>query len=85
MNNKIEHLRNHLFAALERLNDEDLTPEKLEFERTRAASVVNVATSIIDSAKAEVQFLQVVGGNGTGFIPQEDRQTLKISSKSNAA
>ena len=51
MKNKIEDLRNHLFAQLERLSDEEIDKEKLDKEISRAASIVQVAETIIDSAK----------------------------------
>lgn len=68
MKNKIEDLRNHLFAALEGLAD----PEKpMEIERARA--IADVARVVVDSAKVEVQFLNGVGAKrGTGFLPQEE-------------
>jgi hypothetical protein len=62
--NKIEDLRNHLFATLEALQDED-NPMPLD----RAKSIAAVAQTLINSAKVEVDFLRVVGGEGTGFIP----------------
>lgn len=64
MKNKIEDLRNHLFAALEGLAD----PEKpMEIERAKA--IADVGRVIVDSAKAEIQFLQATGQKrGTGFI-----------------
>lgn len=70
MKNKIDDLRNHLFAALEGLAD----PEKpMEIERAKA--IADVARVIVDSAKAEVQYLQATGqSRGTGFIvlPEEE-------------
>jgi hypothetical protein len=65
MQNKIEDLRNHLFATLEELRDKD---KPMEIDRAKAIS--SVANSIIESAKVEVKFLELTGGNGTGFIAE---------------
>lgn len=62
--NKIEHLRNHLFEALEMLKDDD---KPMEIDRARA--IADVARVIVDSAKVEIQFMNTIGGRGTGFIP----------------
>lgn len=65
MKNKIEDLRNHLFAALEGLADPD---KPMELDRARA--IADVGRVIVDSAKAEVDFLKATGRQvGTGFIP----------------
>lgn len=64
MKNKIEDLRNHLFATLEALADQE---KPMEIDRARA--VADVARVLIDSAKVEVQLLEVTGQmRGTGFI-----------------
>lgn len=68
MKNKIEDLRNHLFAALESLADKD-NPMDLD----RAKAICQVSQVIINSAKVEVDFINKVGGVGTNFIPQETR------------
>lgn len=62
--NKIEHLRNHLFETLEMLKDDE-KPMDLD----RAKAIADVARVIVDSAKVEVAFMNVIGGGGTGFIP----------------
>lgn len=72
MKNKIEDLRNHLFATIEGLLDED---DPMDI--TRAKAVSNAAQAIINSAKVEVDFLKVTGGiEGSGFIPYEPRKPL---------
>ena len=69
MKNKIEDLRDHLFATLEDLRD----PEK-PMELDRAKTIAEVGKVIIDSAKAENEFLRVTGHiKGSGFIPDAPR------------
>lgn len=64
MRNKIEDLRNHLFATLEALQD-----EKEPMDVARAKAIADVAQVIVNSAKTEVDFLKVIGADrGSGFI-----------------
>lgn len=56
--NKISDLRNHLFAQLERLGEEDLTDDQLKKETERAKAISEVAGKIIESAKVEVDFIR---------------------------
>lgn len=64
--NKIEDLRNHLFATLESLQDED---KPMDIERAKA--IADVAQVIVNSAKVEVDFLRTTGREqGSGFIPE---------------
>ena len=67
MKNKIEDLRNHLFATLEALRDKE---DPMDIARAKA--VAEVAGKIIESAKVEVRFLEVNGGSGTGFVPVDE-------------
>lgn len=49
--NKLTDLNNHLFSALERLNDEDLIDEeKINIEVKKAKAITSVSKSIIDNA-----------------------------------
>jgi hypothetical protein len=64
--NKIEDLRNHLFEVIEMLKDGDIDMDK-------AKTIAEVAQVIVNSAKVEVNFIKVVHGNGSGFIPVGNR------------
>lgn len=65
MKNKIEDLRNHLFEAIEKVKDGDMPLD-------RAKVVAELAQVIINSCKAETDFLKVTDGRkGTGFIEEE--------------
>jgi len=70
--NKIEDLRNHLFATLEALQDQD-NPMELD----RAKVIADVSQTIINSAKVEVDFVKATGRvTGSGFIDAEQRPQL---------
>lgn len=77
MKNKIEDLRNLLFAQLEKLAD---TPaEELDTEIERSVNMVHIAEVIVDSARAENEFLIITKGTGSGFIPvnaDDDKKKL---------
>ncbi len=73
MNNKIVYLRNHLFAAIEALQD---TTNPMAIDRAKA--IAEVGAVIVNSAKVEVEFLKVTGGKGagTGFIQNDNAPAL---------
>lgn len=50
MKNKLTDLNNHLFAQLERLSDENLTPEQIEQEVKRTDAIVDVSEQIVRKA-----------------------------------
>ena len=64
--NKIEDLRDHLFEIIEMLKEGDM-------ELDKAKAIADIAQVIVNSAKVEVDFIKVVHGNGSGFIPLEKR------------
>lgn len=69
--NTLTDLRNHLFETIERLKDKD---EPMDLSRAHAIS--EVAQTIINSAKVEVQFIAAGGDeeNQSGFF--DERKAL---------
>lgn len=63
--NQMNDLRDHLFAALERLNDDELSPEQLSAEVEKAQAISNLSNAVIGSAKAEIDFMKATGMIGT--------------------
>jgi hypothetical protein len=59
--NKINDLRDHLFSALERLDNDELTMEELNKEIEKAQAVAQIGSVIIQSAKIEIDYLKVTG------------------------
>ncbi len=55
MKNKLGDLNNHLFAQLERLNDEDLKGEDLAEEIQRTRAITYVASQIIANGNLVLQ------------------------------
>lgn len=59
--NKISDLRDHLFASLERIDDNSLTPEQIKDEVNKAKAVAQIGSVIINSAKVEIDYLKATG------------------------
>jgi hypothetical protein len=76
MKNKIEDLRNHIFAQLELLGDEEKmkNPIALEREVKKAKAIEGLAQVIVNSAKVEVDFIKATDQKGSGFIPSEPKK-----------
>ena len=49
--NKLTDLNDHLFAQIERLNDETLTPEQMELELKKADAMEKVSKQVIDNSR----------------------------------
>ncbi|MDR5887522.1 hypothetical protein [Vreelandella janggokensis] len=70
MKNKIDDLRNHLFAQLERLGDESLTGDDLKEEIQRSKAVGEISGQVIDTARTENERLKLLKrAPGTDFLP----------------
>ena len=69
--NKIADLNDHLFAQLERLNDETIKPEKMELEIKKAAAISKVASQIINSNKLVLDAAKIVGNGISTTIPDQ--------------
>lgn len=74
--NKIADLRDHLFETIEALKDPD---KPMDIERARAIS--DVAQTIINTAKVEVDMAKAIGGLPESHflqIKEESRELPKI-------
>lgn len=58
--NKIEDLKNHLFAQLERLNDEEVSPEEMKNEIDKTKAIESMAKQIIDIEKLAIDKANVI-------------------------
>jgi hypothetical protein len=83
MKNKISDLRNHMFAQLERLSNEDLSPEDMQKEIERAKAISEVGKVIVESAKTQVLFAKLTKRKNEEPVefleePEADKPVLKI-------
>lgn len=67
MKNKLIDLNNHLFAQLERLSDEELTPEDIEKEVKRTDAIVAIADQIIQTGNTALKAAQLIATHGDRF------------------
>lgn len=79
MKNKITDLNNHLFAQLERLGDEEISPEQLELEIKRSTAITEVSKTIIESAKMTISAMKIMekagmklDGVAAGFLASKN-------------
>lgn len=62
--NDITALRETLFETLRGLSDKT---NPMEIDRAKAIN--DVAQTLVNSVKVEVDALRIIGGSGTGFVP----------------
>ncbi len=70
--NKITDLNDHLFAQLERLNDETLKADKMEIEFQKAKAISGVAAQIIKANKLTLDAMRILkdGSVGPNDMPE---------------
>jgi len=87
--NTLNDLNNHLFAQMERLSDEDLSPEDLRKEIERSKAINTVAKSIIDNSRIALDGVKFtyesVPGNEKSMMPDQFGfiPTVKVLNQSN--
>ena len=77
--NKINDLRDHLFSALERLDNDDLSTEELSKEIEKAQAVAQIGSVIIQSAKIEIDYIRATGmleSNSELFKNSNDQKSI---------
>ena len=70
MQNTLTDLNNHLFEALERLNDDDLDDAGLEKEIKRCDATVKIADAIIHNGELALKTMQHL--DAYGLEPDKD-------------
>lgn len=83
MKNKLSDLNNHLFAQIERLSDETMTPEEIDREAKRGEAIVAVADQIIRNAALQLQAAKIAFDGGADPVPYLPAPAL-ASPKGNA-
>ncbi len=69
MKNGLTDLNNHLFLALERLNDEDMSSEAIETESKRASALVEISDQIISNANLQLKAATLFAQHGKDVLP----------------
>jgi hypothetical protein len=69
MKNRLSDLNDHLFAQLERLSDESLTPEQIDQESKRGEAIIGVADQIIKGANLRIQAAKLLSEHGYDPTP----------------
>lgn len=64
--NTLTDLQNHLFTALERLNDESLDSEEVQREIERSRAVADIGKVVIANANTEMQAIRLRAALGAG-------------------
>ena len=75
MKNKIEDLRNHMFAAIEELQELDLSDkETRKAAIDKAKAIASLGSVIVNSVKTEVDFFRAGGKKNMEVMGKEVQQ-----------
>lgn len=69
MKNKLGDLNNHLFAQLERISDEGMSPEQIEHEVKRSDAIVSVSEQIVKNADLQLKAAKLFADHGEAIKP----------------
>lgn len=69
MKNRLIDLNNHLFSQMERLTQEEMTPEQIEQEVKRSEAIVAVSEQIIRNSDLSLKAATLVANHGDRFKP----------------
>jgi len=64
MKNKLTDLNDHLFAQLERLNDEDLDADEVKVEIERSRAIASIAKEIVSGAQTRLRAAELYANHG---------------------
>lgn len=78
MKNTLDDLNDHLFAALERLGDEELQGDKLLAELKRCEGIVKIGSVIVDNADLKLRAYEMAGSN-KNLIPKIMRDPERLN------
>lgn len=70
--NKISDLNNHLFAQLEKLNDDDLQGDQLNTEVNRARAMSSLASQIINYTKLTLDAIKMANNGDINSVDVPD-------------
>jgi hypothetical protein len=75
--NKLSDLNDHLFLALERLNDEELKKDEIEAEAIRVEAIIGISAQIISNAKTTIDAMKLVASGHFGSKDLPDTFGIK--------
>jgi hypothetical protein len=64
----LSELNKHLFAQLDRFDDENMTAEQIEAEAKRAEAMVQLADRITENAKVQLHAARLFAEHGAGIV-----------------